>query len=256
MLPAILRRMHVMIFVTLGAPYAQARPNHIKLKYEYSDPACSAVRCHMSDMTCTSLVKMAIFTFVRCRSAILATTTLNSLFKYSRPRGIIDGPYEDILLHQLDFPEMQPDFLKMIKKEAFQEKYGRGKVYEIYSPSGRKAVKRWTGVLPLEIDVAVGVVIPLPVIVDCGAPGMLYLGSGPLSSLYNMGVLKDVVDTDGMYRYRVCGKISYGPATLSDLYASEVPIKYESIYVRGDVRCNILGLEAIKVLKILTITEV
>ena len=214
----------------------------------------------MSDMTCTSLVKMAIFTFVRCRSAILATTTLNSLFKYSRPRGIIDGPYEDILLHKLDFPEMQPDFLKMIKKESFQEKYGRGKVYEIYSPSGRKAVKRWTGVLPLEIDVAVGVVIPLPVIVDCGAPGMLYLGSGPLSALYNMGVLKDVVDTqsDGMYRYRVCGKISYGDATLSDLYANEVPIMYESISsdVRGDIRCNILGLEAIKVLKILTITEV
>ena len=200
---------------------------------------------------------MAIFSFVRCRSAILATTTLNSLFKYSRPRGIVDGPYEDILLHKLDFPEMQPDFLTMIK-ESFQEKYGRGKVYEIYSPGGRKAVKRWTGVLPLELDVAVGVVIPLPVIVDCGAPGMLYLGSGPLSILYKMGVLKDVVDTDGMYRYRVCGKISYGDATLSDLYANEVPIMYEGISsdVRGDIRCNILGLEAIKLLRILMIREV
>ena len=56
--------------------------------------------------------------------------------------------------------------------------------------------------------------------------------------LKDNGVLKDM-DSIGMYRYRVCGKLlSYGDATLTKVYASEVPILYEDIScdVRGGVR--------------------
>ena len=57
-----------------------------------------------------------------------------------------------------------------------------------------------TGVLPLELDVSSDAVIPLPVIIDSGAPGALYLGTKSLSVLNDNGVLKDMDDSVGMYR--------------------------------------------------------
>ena len=50
--------------------------------------------------------------------------------------------------------------------------------------------------------------------------------------LNDIGVLKRCAV--GMYRYRVCGKLSYWDATLSELYACEVPLIYEA--VTSDVR--------------------
>ena len=100
--------------------------------------------------------------------------TLNLLRQRSR-RGIIDGPLEEILLHKLDFPKLEHDYLTVVSKKRFEDKYGSGKISTICSG----VLKRWTAVLPLELEN--GAVIPLSMIIDTGAPGMLYLGSKPLS---------------------------------------------------------------------------
>ena len=49
----------------------------------------------------------------------------------------------------------------------------------------------------------------------------------------------------------------HGHATLSEVYACEVPSIYELITseVRGDIRCNLLGLPAVDSLDILQIGE-
>ena len=88
----------------------------------------SSVRCHITGR----IVKMAIFSFLwRRRCWILAATSLG---KYSR-RGITD--------------EMQNDFLTVVSTKYFQDKYGLGKIYKIYSRSRPKTSKRWTGAFTL-----------------------------------------------------------------------------------------------------------
>ena len=119
-----------------------------------------------------SLLRVAIF----LQRRPIVATTLNSLRKDSR-RGIIDRPLEDVLLNKLDFPKLEHDYLTVVSKEWFQGKYGLGKISTIYAPSMPNTPKHWTGVLPLELED--GAVIPLPLILDTGAPGMLYLGSNP-----------------------------------------------------------------------------
>ena len=184
----------------------------------------------------------------------IVATALNSLRQSSR-RGIIDGPLEDILLHKVDFPKLEPDYLTVVSKKFFQEKYGSGKISTIYSPSMPYMPKRWTAVLPLELED--GKVIPLPMIVGTGAPGMLYLGSKPLSVLNKLGLIKDVVLSQ-MFHYRLSGKLTYGSTTITEVYAAEVPNIFEAIgsEVRGDIRCNILGLPGIAMLELLQIREV
>lgn len=205
--------------------------------------------CLCTVKTMVSLLGGAIF----LRRQMVATA-LNSLRQSSR-RGIIDGPLEDILLHKLDFPKLEHDYLTVVSKKWFQDKYGSGKISTIYSPSVPDMPKRLTAVLPLELED--GAVIPLPMIIDTGAPGMLYLGSKPLSVLNKLGLIKDVVLSD-VFHYRVRGKLTYGFATISEVYASEVPSIFEAIgsEVRGDIRCNILGLPGIVMLELMLIREV
>ena len=184
----------------------------------------------------------------------IGATALNSLRQRSR-RGIIDGPLEDILLHKLDFPKLEHDYLTVVSKKWFEDKYGSGKISTIYSPSMPDMPKRWTAVLPLELED--GAVIPLPMIIDTGAPGMLYLGSKPLLILNKLGLIKEVIQSSS-FHYRVCGKLTYGFATINEVYAAEVPAIFEAIgsEVRGDIRCNILGLPGIAMLELLQVRKV
>ena len=167
-------------------------------------------------------------------------------------RGIIDDgslPLHDVhKLHQSDLPPADPDYLKILEEDLFIEKYGGGKVYKI-SIAGTDKVRRLTVVLPLKI--AKSKVIPIPCVVDTGAPGLIYLGSKPLELLYTMNLVKEVPSNE--FRYLVNGVLCYRGSEVTPVFASDVPHGYESLEVRGDVRCNILGLDpaiSLRVLKI------
>ena len=57
----------------------------------------------------------------------------------------------------------------------------------------------------------------------------------------------DVVLSD-VFHYSVSGKLTYGFATINEVYAAEVPGIFESIgsEVRGNICCNILGLPVLE----------
>ena len=94
-------------------------------------------------------------------------------------------------------------------------------------------------------------------IIDTGALGMLYLGSKPLWMLNKLGLIKEVIQSD-LFHYRVRDKLTYGFATINEVHAAEIPAILEAIgsEVRGDVRCNILGLPGIVMLELLQVREV
>ena len=144
------------------------------------------------------LSRVAIFR--QRRPAIIATTLLKD------SRRLIDVPFEDIALRKIDFPNLEHDYLTVVSKEWFQGKYGLGRVSIISEPSRPNIPRRLAAVLPLELED--GAVIPIPLLLFTGAPGMLYLGSKPLSVLNDMGLIKDATQS-GQFPYRVSGRLSY-----------------------------------------------
>ena len=75
--------------------------------------------------------------------------------------------------------------------------------------------------------------------------------------LNELGLIREVVQGDS-FHYSVCGKLTYGFATINEVYAAEVASMFETIgsEVRGDIRCNILGLPGIAMLELLQLREV
>lgn len=174
-------------------------------------------------------------------------------------RGIIDYPIDsytsslhDILLHKSDLPPADKDYLRVVDKEYFRNKYGEAKRIFIYGsipiedPTTKKYIpKRLAAVLPLEVE-KLGV-IPIPFILYPGAPGGLYLGTKPVRILKELNVLKEVFTTRYPYVLRDAS-LSHGEMKMpKPLYACPVPLPHESeeTGTYGDVCCNILGLEAL-----------
>ena len=169
-------------------------------------------------------------------------------------RGIIDYPFNDILLHQSDLPPADEDYLRVVDKEHFKKKYGDAKRIFIYDsvpivdPATNykeRVPKRLAAVLPLEVE-KLGV-IPIPFILDSGAPGGLYLGTKPIRILKELDILKEVFVTTYPYVLRNAS-LSHGKMKMEKpLYACNVPAQHESeaMGTYGNVCCNILGLEAL-----------
>ena len=103
------------------------------------------------------------------------------------------------------------------------------------------AAPRLAIVLPLQIED--GRVVPIPLIIDTGAPGFMYLGTGCRRALAELGVLEEVV---GSYPYRLRGAIYRGDTRVFNPPAWNLPPHHESLALLDDVRLNLLGLDSIK----------
>ena len=167
-------------------------------------------------------------------------------------RGIINGAsMDDILLHQWDLPPTDPDYL-MVIEEKFIEKYGDGMLFKVPppEPNAKRKIRRLAVVLPLKLAPS-GKVIPIPYIVDTGAPGIVYFGTKTVTILNSMNLIKNVHYYE--FHYLVSGVITCGKKEITQVFASEVPPVYESTEIRDDVRCNLLGLQAILTLGVLNL---
>ena len=96
--------------------------------------------------------------FIRTRSTVAAAT------KYLRRGLLVDliDALDDILLHKGDFPPLESDYLTLVKKKYFLDKYGIGRVNTIFSNSPNLTfnyMRRLTVILPLETKVS-GYVVP------------------------------------------------------------------------------------------------
>lgn len=163
-------------------------------------------------------------------------------------RGIITGtdfPVSEFLLHEYDLPPADEDYLKIIEKENFIRKFGRGpQLLKVLSPN-RASLRRLAIVLPLCIKD--NEVIPIPFIVDTGLPEFMCLGSGSVNKLRELEIIKDV---NGMHSFCLMGSLSTGEVTVDQPYASSLPIYFEEASIRGDPRLNLLGLIGIQHLRV------
>ena len=163
---------------------------------------------------------------------------------------------DNILLHVGDFPPLESDYLTLVTKKHFLDKYGIGKVNTIFSRSPNLTLmRRLTVILLLETSVN-SYVVPIPFIVDTGSPGLIYLGSKPLEKLYELDLIKGELP-ESSFHYRLDGKLTYGENEIEDVFATEVPPYFEQVNsgVRGDICCNILGLHASLSLGLIKISE-
>ena len=93
-------------------------------------------------------------------------------------------------------------------------------------------------------------VVPIPFIVDTGAPKVMYLGSGSVAKLKELKLIKDV--TAGVHIYHLLGTLfnQEEMASLDQPYVSALPIHFVEASIRGDPRINLLGLPGIRLLKV------
>ena len=67
-----------------------------------------------------------------------------------------------------------------------------------------------------------GYVIPIPFIVDTGAPGLIYLGSKPLEKLNELDLIKGELPVSN-FHYCLDGKLTYGKNEIKHVLATKVP---------------------------------
>ena len=191
----------------------------------------------------------------------LGCSRLTRITTVTRPsiRGILDYPslrpdsssLLDTPLHQSDLPPIEEDYFKVVDREYFRKKYGNAKRIYIYSPipeidpkTEERIPKKYAAVVPLTVR-NLGV-IPVPVILDCGAPGSLYLGSKPLEILMNMNLVQELTTTDHPYVIKNA-ILSHGEWELEPVFMCPVPRPHESQDTGsfGNICCNILGARAL-----------
>lgn len=168
-------------------------------------------------------------------------------------RGILDyaSSLTDMLLHRSDLPPIEHDYLKVVEKEYFRNKYGDAKRIFIYAPvptidpmSKQRMPKRFAAVVGLEVR-KLGV-IPIPVILNPGAPRCLYLGSKPLKILMEMNLIQEVITGEHPYVVKNA-VISHGEWKIDPVFVCPVPHPHESqdAGTLGNICCNILGLQGL-----------
>ena len=94
-------------------------------------------------------------------------------------------------------------------------------------------------------------IVPIPFIVDTGAPFSFYLGTGAIKTLGQYGLLTKVEGLQGEVG-RLNGDFSFKNKKFREPIVLEVPRVYEDRILLGDVRVSIIGLPAISYFKLLT----
>ena len=151
----------------------------------------------------------------------------------------------DFLLQEQDLMKMDETFLRITNEQDFQKKFGKiPSVMKVYAPN-EKQLRRLGIILPLHLPS--NSVIPLPLILDTGAPESLYLGTGAFHILEKAELIKKVT---GVLPYRLLGTLHRGKKYIEKPFVDCLPIRYEA-NIRGDVRLNILGLSALDKLDII-----
>jgi hypothetical protein len=155
------------------------------------------------------------------------------------------GSSSEFHLQEIDLPKPDPDFLRVVSKQHFTKKFGEKQpLLKIYSPVV-KSIRRVVMTLPLHVKG--DNIIPIPFIIDTGAPHFAYFGTGAVMRLRDAMA---IVETVGSHPFRLQGRLCRGNLCVENPPVSSLPLQYEEVAVRGDPRLNLLGLPALELLKI------
>ena len=176
----------------------------------------------------------------------LALTRMLAIKLHSR--GTLTGleHFErDLLLREVDLPPMDPNFLTYMPKHQFLKHYSMDIIpINEREEKGREPpnipnIRRYVIVLPLFTTLQA---IPIPFILDTGAPDFIYLCSAAVHRLERLQAIKE---TTGIYPYQLLG--TFGPEDQGMLqpFVHPMPLLYEE-RTPGDVRLNLLGIKAME----------
>ena len=132
----------------------------------------------------------------------------------------------------------------------FRQEFGDGKRLYAYdarphhNTAEQPIPRRYAAVLALESrDIGV---MPIPFLLDTGAPLGLYLGTKAVERLRELKVLEDVVRRDCPYLITKAA-LWYGKQRISPVLECPVPHPHETAAhgTLGNMCCNILGLQVL-----------
>ena len=168
--------------------------------------------------------------------------------KYAR-KLIIASDEKDLrlLLLDADVPPRHPDYLRRISKAKYDAQFSK-KVIKIYEPQEksskgitRPSLRRYAIILPLTVGPSQ--VIPIPFILDTGAPEFIYLCTSAMLALTEVGALTQT--TQRGYNYQLNGSLQCpGDIELYNPMANALPCTYEKTNPH-DIRLNLLGIKTI-----------
>lgn len=172
------------------------------------------------------------------------------------------SPIADILITGVDLPFDDDLYLTKISKQKFREHFGETDETLSCLVLGGSLLRIYI-TLPLEIDDEN--VIPLPFIVDTGAPGHLFLGHGAKSALQRKGISVTERYNARKASYIKClnGRLFYGNKYTNNPTVNDLPSNWtraqdenqeQGVRINDiweDVRANILGLDMLCELNII-----
>ena len=138
-------------------------------------------------------------------------------------------------------------FLKFVSEKEFIKIFGdTPSVMELHSPRGAYP-RQLAIVLPLQVSDSN--IVPIPFILNTGAAWRLYLGTKTLCSLKKAQLIKDCIN--GRWPYHLLGTLSRGEKLIQGPVVDVLPIHSEEPSIKGDLRTNVLGIIAVKMLDIM-----
>ena len=150
----------------------------------------------------------------------------------------------ELLLRDVDLPRKDPDFFRVVSKSAFAKRFSM-ELIEIQEVTGKyyaeeESLRRYAIVLPLQTG-SRDDVIPIPFILDTGAPDFMYFCRTAVKKLAALNSIKEV--TTGRFSHQVIGRL-LGPRErfLDHPFACSLPTEYET-FEPHDPRLNLLGIK-------------
>ena len=154
-------------------------------------------------------------------------------------RTMFDYAISDLLLSDLDVMSQDKRYLTKITEEEFSE---MDNASWVPITSGiDKYYKRICTIVPLYVDKS-SMVVPIPCIIDTGAPTFMILGEGATVALQRYNIIPR-----GEITMIVKGTMIKNGYRVTNPVVSQLPDHlYSTPDARKDVRLNVLGLKALQ----------
>ena len=169
--------------------------------------------------------------------------------RHGPARGFLSrtGSKLDLLLKENDLPSNRPEYFQFVSKEDYYRNFSVDEMIKIYEKGARNTgddddycrIKQYAMVMPLVSGLQM---IPIPFIIDTGAPYFIYLCT---LAIHQLHVLNVIEEGHGLYPYQLIGNL-LGPSDrkLENPQVDFLPLQYKN-HTPNDLRLNLLGIKAI-----------
>ena len=165
--------------------------------------------------------------------SLAGTLPCRTIFSRSSP---VRTKSLDVLLNEMDLPPRNCKYATELDEDEYNQEFPQS----ITRIKMDDKLVRFVAVVPFYPKQKTGVVIPIPFILDTGAPGVVYLGRKTSKVLDTMKYIGY-----GKYFNKLTGNICWLDRVLEYPIVEDLPERHDMNKDNGDIRTNFLGIEAI-----------